>query len=147
MKTTHVWRQAGSISIWRYTGNVRNFPGWHVSADKAGCESLLALLAAFAADAVPALRTLAIDAPTPAVLAVPNNRSHSVIAPDRWALSFVSDAGHWAFAESSPHLEFAFGADWLPALRDAIAEAAHGHGDRSIGPLRGERLWFWWRNR
>ncbi len=27
------WRQAGAIFLWRYEENVRNDPGWHLTAD------------------------------------------------------------------------------------------------------------------
>ena len=38
------WKQRGIISLWRYTENSRNYSGWHLTADAAGCASLLELL-------------------------------------------------------------------------------------------------------
>ena len=43
----------------------RNYPGWHLNADRAGCQSLLSLLDALAADGAGS-RSVAITAPTKA---------------------------------------------------------------------------------
>jgi hypothetical protein len=41
MQTAHLWKQAGRISVWRYTENAGNYPGWHLTADPAGFSRLL----------------------------------------------------------------------------------------------------------
>ena len=145
MLATHAWRQAGSISIWRYTRNQRNFPGWHLSVDAAGGASLVALLDAFATDGLPASRALVVEAPSPGVLAVPNNRSAGVFAPDRMILAFSGRVDHWALGESPKGVELSIGADWLPVLRKAVVGMSRGEGDHSIGATRESQLWFWWR--
>jgi hypothetical protein len=146
MLQSHAWKQTGSVALWRYTENQRNYPGWHLSADDAGCASLIALLDAFAADGNAGTRTLSVTRPTSEILAVPNNRSASCVAPDKLLLSFSDVASQWSFPDSLDPAELTIGADWLPKLRKAIAGIPHGEGDFSIGLSKGDSLalTFWW---
>lgn len=140
------WKQAGSVALWRYTENQRNYPGWHLSADDAGCISLIALLDAFSADGVACSRTISIARPTPEILDVPNNRSAAYVAPAKLLLSFSDTPSQWSFPDSLDPAELTIGADWLPKLRQAIAGIPRGEGDYSTGLSKGGslRLTFWW---
>lgn len=138
------WQQSGSVMLWRYTENQRNFPGWHLTADPPGCASLIALLDAFAADGTPISRTLTVTAPTQATLAVPNNRSAAPVVPAKLRISFSQTATGWSFPQSINPAELSVGADWLPVLRQAIAGIPRGKGDYSIGPPDSGSLWLWW---
>lgn len=141
---SHSWQQNGSIMLWRYPDNERNFPGWHLTADAGGCASVVAVLDAFAADGAPASRTLSITAPTAAVLAVPNNGSACAKAPRKLRLSFSEDTALWSFPDSDAPAELSFGAEWLPILRQAFLGIPSGKGDYSIGSAERGRLWLWW---
>lgn len=66
MKRSHAWHHHGTVSLWRYLDNLRNYPGWHIGADAAGCASMLALLDALALDGPAATRTLQLSSPSPA---------------------------------------------------------------------------------
>ena len=141
---SHSWEQSGSVMLWRYSENQRNFPGWHLTANADGCTSLIALLDAFAADAAPGSRTLTITTPTQAALAVPNNRSAAWVAPAKLRLTFSAVPSQWSFPESTVPAELSIGAEWLPILRQAIAGIPLGGGDYSIGPSGSGSLWLWW---
>ena len=143
---SHSWEQAGTVALWRYTENQRNCPSWNLTADAAGCASLLALLDAFEADGAAASRTLSITSPSPAILRVPNNRSSAWIAPSKLRLSFSVDPGEWSFPESMEPAMLSIGADWLPQLRRAVAGIPGGEGDYSIGSSSSGKLWFWWQS-
>jgi hypothetical protein len=146
MLQANSWKQSGTVWVWRYTENLHNFPGWHLTADTTGCRSLLALLDAFAADGVAGTRTINVSSPTASVLGVPNNRAAAWLAPAKFRLSFSATPSQWSFPDSLEPAELAVGVDWLPQLRRGIAGIPLGEGDYSIGPSsRGSvRLWFWW---
>jgi hypothetical protein len=146
MLQSHSWKQSGSVSLWRYTENLRNYPGWHLTADAVGCASVVTLLDALESDNSAVSRTIALVPPTPAVLAVPNNRSSAVIAPEKLRMSFSLAPSQWSFTESAAPAELTFGSNWLPQLRRAIAGISRGEGDYSIGESGGGNLplWFWW---
>jgi hypothetical protein len=143
---SHSWKQAGSIALWRYTENQRNYPGWNFTADEVGCASLLALLDAFEADGFVASRTVSTNPPTAAILRVPNNRSSAWLAPSKLRLSFSANPAEWSFPESLEPATLTFGADWLPQFRQAVAGVPRGDGDYSIGHTGNGnlQLWFWW---
>lgn len=144
MQFANAWKQSGRISIWRYTENERNYPGWNLNADRAGCQSLLNLLDALAADGAGS-RSIAITAPTKAQLGVPNNMRGQAawVAPEKLRLTLSPVADQWSFPPDLDPAAIEVGSTWLQALREGIAGIPEGRGDYAIG--KGSlRLWFWW---
>jgi hypothetical protein len=146
MPRIHARKHSGVVVLWRYTDNDRNYRGWHLTADGAGCVSLLALLDAFAADRVAGSRTVRISRPTASVLAVPNQRPSQWVSPSKLRLTFSLTPSEWRFPASADQAELVIGADWLPKLRRGVADIANGQGDYRIGVLDDGSLplWFWW---
>jgi hypothetical protein len=146
---SHSWKQEGSISLWRYTENERNYPGWHLSADTRGCSSLSSLLQSLAADGDGAARAIALEPPTASVLAIPNNRGGQAKfrAPAKLRVRFVRDPRLWSFPKTLEPAELAFGYDWLAPLKQGLDAISQGQGDYSIGIDHDGNLplWFWWR--
>jgi hypothetical protein len=148
------WRQAGRLYLWRYTGNVRNFPGWHTSADRAGTTSMLELVSALQASDGPVHRTLSLTPPTDAVLSVPNN-PHGSWSPQRWRIAYEpsEDATSlWSFPPHDTLATLRIGREWLSRFGGGFGDIFGGEGDYSIGEHQGpdadsEDLWFWWHPR
>jgi hypothetical protein len=147
MVLTNTWKQSGRISLWRYTENERNYPGWHLSADVAGCQSLLALLEALATDGG-GFRTITITTPDKAQLLVPNNKSGLAawVAPTKLQMELSPNPTEWAFPPDMDPAAITVGSNWLAPLREGIAGIAKGRGDYAIGDRKNGsfRLWFWW---
>jgi hypothetical protein len=146
MQHANSWKQSGRVSLWRYTENERNYPGWHLNADAAGCQSLLALLVALSADGHGS-RTVAITAPTKAELNVPNNKSGLAawVAPDKLRVALSSDPEEWSFPPQVDPAALTIGSGWLARLGEGIAGIPAGRGDYAIGDRKGGLpLWFWW---
>ena len=144
MQSVNSWKQSGRISIWRYTENERNYPGWHLNADRVGCQSLLALLDALVADGAGS-RSIAITPPTKTQLGVPNNRHGQAawVAPAKLRLTLSPVADQWSFPPDLDPAALVVGPTWLQALREGIDGIPEGRGDYSIG--KGSLpLWFWW---
>ncbi len=137
------WRQRGTMSMWRYLENTRNYPGWHFSADDAGCASMLALLDVLFLDPAGTTRTLQLTAPSEEVLSVPNNRGASVEGPVSLRVSHAVDPEALSWSQEGDRLVLEIGQQRAPMLRKGIADVAAGYGDYSIAtiPLP---LWFWW---
>ena len=145
MHRANSWHQSGSVSLWRYTENERNYPGWHLNADEAGCRSLVALLEALVADGGGS-RTLKLSAPTESQLRVPNNRSGRAawVSPEKLRVVLSSSPGEWTFPAEMAPAALTLGSSWLDPIRTGIEGIAKGSGDFSIGGARGLPLWFWW---
>ncbi len=148
MQKSHTWKQSGKINLWRYTENKRNYPGWNLSADRAGCTSLLELLGAFSADIPPVTRTLSILPPAKAQLLIPNNRSGTAawVSPKKWRITLVRDIEYWYFPQQLEPAELTLGANWLSQFAAGISDILKGQGDYSIGcsDQTNLLLWFWW---
>lgn len=145
MNTTPGRKQRGTISLWRYIENQRNFPGWQLNADGEGCASLIELIDVLRGNPGDE-RTLRLSAPTPRQLAVPNNRTAPWIAPQLWVIQHHPEAEHWRFTDDLESATLAAGARWLDLLREGVVGVQAKRGDYSIGGgrLRESRLWFWW---
>jgi len=139
------WKQSGRISLWRYTENERNYPGWHLNADAEGCNSLRALLEALAADG-DGSRTVVLTAPTKIQAGVPNNRSGRAawVAPAKLQIAYSPTSSDWAFPPDLEPAVLTMGSDWVALLLEGIAGIPKGRGDYSIGGDGSLPLWFWW---
>lgn len=143
------WKQRGSLALWRHTENERNFPGWHLTADASGSDSLVELLDAFVADGRSASRILRITKPTPRLLSVPNNRHGGANweAPAKLRLSFTATSEeHWSFPSDIKPAQLTIGADWIKPLKEGVEGLILGRGDYAIGSSDDLSLplWFWW---
>ena len=141
------WKQRGIISLWRYTENSRNHSGWHLSADAAGCASLLELLQALHACPESVYRTVHITPPSPSTLKVPNFRSKWV-APTKWRIALEPNkesTSLWSIEIQEDSVQLTLGGAMFQELANGITDISRGEGDYSIGGSdRQSRLWFWW---
>ena len=139
----------GSVSLWRYVENERNYPGWNLSADLRGVASLLSILSEL--QAAGGHRTVPITPPTLSTLAVPNNRSGKAkyVVPTKWRLHYLrtdEGADAWTFSFEQEVAILALGRNRMLKLIAGIAGLTQGVGDFSIGGSNKlETLWFWWR--
>ena len=128
-----------------YHSNDRNYPGWHLTANRAGVASLVALLDIVASGNQPAIQTVQLSSPTPAILSVPNNRRAEWTAPAKLRVGLADNPKEWVFACTDVAAQLTLGLDWCPVLRQAVARIPLGEGDFSIGPPDpSQRLWLWW---
>lgn len=139
------WKPSGSVSLWRYTENTRNYPGWHLTADAAGCDSLLDLLDALATEPG-GYRTIPLRAPDEAQLGVPNNRRSPHIAATKLQLTLSDAPADWRFPSDHDPASLTIGNDWLAPLRKGLLDITQGRGDYRIGndDSGSLKLWFWW---
>lgn len=139
------WQQSGSVWLWRYSGRDRNYPGWHLTADRAGASSLIELLDVLVNGKQRGFRTVQLVRPTPAILSAPNKRNAEWAAPSKLRIGFARDPNEWIFTCADATAQLTFGLDWYPMLRQAVSGIPLGKGDFSIGPSESsQRLWLWW---
>ncbi len=136
----------GAVYLWTYLEQSASFPGWHLTADGAGCQALLVALDQLAPGGS---ITLPTRPPTPAILAVPHNRRAQTRAASH--LTFCHEAGRavWRLEERDGGVTFFASADRLITVRRRIVDVSRGRGDSWIGAdykrsSREQRLWFWW---
>jgi hypothetical protein len=134
----NLWKQNGSISIWRYKPLNKNFPGWHMSADKEGYESLLQFLNLLELSPVGSKRTL------------------KLIKPDIWSASTTlkktpekkvlialsSSIDDWHLKTEQDRLLFSIGVQQIHVLKAGIMDAKNGEYDFSVGAKDGQTCGF-----
>jgi hypothetical protein len=139
------WKHSGSVWLWRYGADDRNYPGWHLTADSTGAASLGNLLETLAEPNQPAFRTVQLCRPTPAILAVPNNRHADWTAPAKLRIAVAENLNEWVFICTDTTAQLTLGLNWIPVFKRAVSQIPSGEGDFSIGPKdSSQRLWLWW---
>jgi hypothetical protein len=144
MRKSDTWKQAGSLSLWRYEPRDRNYPGWHLSADRAGSESFAGLLDALAADGPEAHRSITLSVPP--LYALPDHhKSGGWVTMPKVEVSIAGSPDAWPFVVGVEANRLSVGADWARSLKEGVLAIHQGKTDYSIGPRgRGnEPLWFW----
>lgn len=138
-------KHSGSVWLWRYGADDRNYPGWHLTADSTGAASLVNLLETLAEPNQATFRTVQLCRLTPAILAVPNNPNADWTAPAKLRIAFAETVNEWVFACTDTTAQLTLGLEWLPVFKRAVSRISSGDGDFSIGPKDStQRLWLWW---
>lgn len=147
MNRVHAWTQSGRVSLWRYTENGQNYPGWNLNADPSGCKSLLELVDALVAENHGS-RTINLAEPKRAQLEVPGNMDGAAkwISPAKFRVAISDSPSDWHFPHDINPARLLFGSKWAQRIRDGIAGISDGTGDYSIGTDQhgSLKLWFWW---
>ncbi|MDO5653554.1 MAG: hypothetical protein Q4G39_05565 [Brachymonas sp.] len=137
----------GSISLWRYAENTSNYPGWNISADSTGADSLIELLHCLKSDGTGATRTVLLTPPDSSLLAIPNNKGGKAkyIAAEKLRLLVSDNTSTWYFPSEASLVPLTFGSDWFDALEQGLARIKPHQGDYSIGSSSEDQLqlWFW----
>lgn len=146
MNRAYAWKQNGHISLWRYTQNERNYPGWHLAADDKGYRSLFELLEALASDAK-GTRTIHLVTPSQSQLLIPNNQGGLAtwVSPTRLRVAHSDSPTDWFFPPDLEPASLKLGLDWSHSMRQGIAWVPSNRGDYSIGTREcgNFRLWLW----
>jgi hypothetical protein len=135
----NTWKKKGSISIWRYEPKKNNFPGWHMTADSAGYDSLLELLELLKASAPESKRTLALE--------VPDRWSASSelkkTAEKKVVIQLTGSEECWKLTNEDGKLFITLNVQGISILFNGIEQAKSGAYDFSVGGINGQNLWFW----
>jgi hypothetical protein len=139
---------AGKVSLWRYRERARNYPGFHLSADRLGCDQLLTLLSSLMKARTPRIGNVALDPVTPAMLAIPNNRDAAISAYRHWAL--VVDPGfppeRLHFTVTNDRVQTELSVVQAESVADGVRDIRERRGDYAIGDEEDHQLWFWWQD-
>jgi hypothetical protein len=138
------WTLQGHLYLWRYKGDPRNYPGWHLTADADACQSLLGLIDSMQASEFSSRTEISLSTPT-AVQFVLVNAPWQPVAAQSLTLSYYPSKfapDHWRLVEDSGRVNLELGHQPLGDLRQGIVDVGRFKGDYCIG-RDGEKLWFW----
>lgn len=150
------WKQSGRLFVWRWSDESRNYPGWNVTADRSGAESLRQLFALMQRAEWSSQRALKVTNPVPGLVARRRVAiGGDLLVPRRIIFKYRKTAvrpcyWHWEGNWTSPVL--IFGSEMLQRLRNALDQIYDGIGDFRVGSqdqhLHGidrvnVSIWFW----
>lgn len=138
------WCNHGVISVWHYEGFPRDYHGYHLNADAAGCVFLKGLIERLRNDRLPEGNGFKLTAPTAVQLAVPNG-SLKYIPATRLDLHFLREApdNYFAIEDRAGKLVIEMGRFKLAEFERGIDDISRVEGDWAIHG-EGRSLWFWW---
>ena len=141
MQDLNSWKQAGLLHIWRFTENVKNYPGWHLATDGAGHASFVDLLTRLRSTTESgASRTVHSTSPSSEVLARVNNRRSPVVSPTRVRVVSSDVADHWTITEGDADVTVRMGVNHLDGIVLWLVASAAAF-DTTYG--KDPPVWFW----
>ncbi|MFO0901137.1 MAG: hypothetical protein U0836_27230 [Pirellulales bacterium] len=131
---------SGRVCLWRYASDSRNYAGTHLTADSAGCDTLLAYLAKLETALEASSAQLSTATPNRAELEVVGHRA-PILSAATWTIRHdpQADASTWRLVWSPSAVLLEVGKDQLKALQAGVADIRRGTGDYCIG-AGGEEL-------
>ncbi len=135
---------SGVISVWHYEGFPRNYHGYHLNADAAGCVFLKGLMERLRDGRFPDGKGFKLAVPTAEQLAVPNCPVKCISAT-HLDLRYRRDVPdeHFAIEDREGRLVIEMGLSTLAEFERGIVDISRGEGDWAIHGV-GRSLWFWW---
>ncbi len=138
--------------MWRYTPMLRMYSGWHITADIAGCDSTLELLAILSSSSGKAHRTLEVSDPRPIKADQIFRDGHvvNVRYPTKLRMSFDPGLGEEdaSLEEENDRLSIRLGTKSIREFGAGLKDLSGGEADFSIGfgndRDKMQRLSFWW---
>lgn len=150
------WKQTGRIFLWQYMDNKKYYPGWHFTADKKACLSLVSLIDLMKTAEWSSSTILKISPPSYEILKVPNNIGGNArwISVDTFKLKYLKEqmkSNYW-FDSLDPKMNqmtLIFGSKFAEDFQRGIADVYMGKGDYAINHSlnhgkNNNQFWFWW---
>jgi site-specific DNA-adenine methylase len=134
----------GKLYLWKFKGNVRNYPGWNLTADATSCDSLLNLFELMKFSRYPSRKTVNTENVTKNQVKVCGD--YSYISAQKLTLNYRKGSeGLWYIHLDSNNLEISMGDEKLNELESAIKRVKVNEGDFAISDNNEENiLYFWW---
>ena len=134
----------GAIYLWKYLSKQNSYPGWNITADKEGCDSLSALMTVMENSDFPSKKSLRTERPIKQVKVA--NQTSTFGTLQFLTLRYIKEEmNNWVIEEGENELVVLFGGKKLIELKRAINNVRDGQGDFSISDDKGENiLYFWW---
>lgn len=133
------------MCIWKYRGNLCNYPEWHFGADTGGCNSLIDFLKLLVDEANNTKRTIILGKPSQQQYEIPTS-NHNVKVERKLAITKSSNDGDFPLSYVVDKLQLLIGVSQISALIRGVKGVLNGKGDYCLGD-DGNELWMWWQAR
>ena len=137
------------IYFWKYQGNTRNYPGFHLSLNKEAADTITERLRSRLSMQMERSVIFDLMVPTDDLLSVPNNRNHKAHSKNRLENSIRFDAKieHLQIKETSDAFDVELAPSKTNELLVGIERLMMGENDYAMrgGHSQGNTtcIWFW----
>ena len=145
-----IWKYQinGTIHIWKYHENTRDYPGWNFAADEHAIIDLIDLLKIMEKSEWPVSKLIETVKPTFNQLKVPNNKNGFAKYEAREKLIFIFERNgpneYWSIISNSESLEIIFGLDKLYELKETLAKPNINNCEYRVYDYENEDILFLW---
>ncbi len=151
------WRMQGNLYLWRFEGDLRNMPGWHLHVDDLASASIADLIDRMLASEKPCRKVVDIVPERP----LPVNPDSPWHAASQLVLIYAREEvepNYWLAELMSSKLHLTLGTNKLQELKAGVIGVPLGKDDYAIGPnvnlakmtgrerWKHECIWFWSHN-
>ncbi|WP_421765240.1 hypothetical protein [Ekhidna sp.] len=140
----------GTLYLWTYTENDRNYSGWNLSTTPESLSDLHELLNLMEQCQWSTTKTIRVQPPTPTQLNTVNNRNGKANWKSTSELILKAnknvDADSWNYRIGTNNLELTFGTKKLVELRNSLNKISKGNGDFAITDELDENILYFWPN-
>jgi hypothetical protein len=142
-------QKKGYITVWRYTENTRNFPGWNISFDELGFQFIKDLLDLMNNSQWSSKKDIGIDLPTKKILDGVNNLKGKASwkSIKKLSLQFkknYSEDSIWEISLNNNLLIVTFNSLKLQELKESIIRVNNGSGDFAIADSESNNILYFW---
>jgi hypothetical protein len=136
----------GSLHLWKYLEQQSNYPGFNLTADKDGCDSMIELLTCFKNVDHKPTKTITLNLTTPEIARVGTTKSKFKTF-STLTLNLIDKEENIWIVEEQPYgeIKISFSRFYLSELVNAIERVRVHEGDFSIADKKRKNiLYFWW---
>jgi hypothetical protein len=135
----------GRLFVWKFHPENRNYPGWNLTGDTEGCNSLIELLELMQASSFPSRKTIATQTATISQVKAATGTKPFKSANKLTLRYRKGEPQFWYTEEVDNGIRVTFGEREIELLQTALRRIIKGEGDFAIGDSEDEHLvYFWW---
>jgi len=136
----------GEIYIWKYTSNNKNYPGWNLSLNISGAQSLLKLLDLMLQSEWSVKKAIEVNNVTNFQTDIPQNRNSGWESKKTIIFNYKKNNyfDYWQIIENGQNLEILFDNEKLLKLKESIHNLIFGKRDFAISDSNEENILYFW---
>ena len=136
------------IFLWRYRENTRNYPGYHLTADRKGCAHLSDVLTTHEGTRRPMTNSVTLAPVTPEILSVPGNSRGDATAVALASLTLLTDPSYpdewFKISDNGSACSLELSRAQAGCVLEGVTDILRDKGDYCVGGDGDHVIWFWW---
>lgn len=136
----------GEIYIWKYTSNIKNYPGWNLSLNISGAQSLLKLFDLMLQSEWSVKKAIETNNVTKFKTDIPRNGNSDWKSKKTIIFNYKKNNyyDYWQIIENGENIEILFDNEKLLKLKESIDNLISGKKDFAISDSNEDNILYFW---